>query len=65
MELYEGKEFLEIDRNNLKMFNEENDKKYIQKKQLDEIMCDYINDYKVDGEDIDVVRSVFKYLKQI
>ena len=65
MELFEGKERLAIDRNNLKMFNEENDKKYIQKKQLDEIMCDYINDYKVDGEDIDVVRSVFKYLKQI
>lgn len=61
---YIGKEQLTMDRNKLQEFNKEQE--YILKSKLDGIMCDYVCDHKIDGEeDIMVVRSFVQYLKQI
>lgn len=65
LSIKEEMEMLKIDRDNLNNILDNIQKNNIEKKQLNEIMCDYICDYKIDGEDIDVIRNFVKYLKQI
>jgi len=59
----EGRERLMNDTDFLREFIK--DIKVISKKQLDDLMCDYISDHNIDNEDdIRVIRQFVKFLKE-
>lgn len=62
IEDYEGKERLMNDRTNLTTITK--NIKPLNKKQLDDLMCNYICENDLGFKDVDIIRQFVKYLKE-